>query len=142
MSCCSAASAQYVSEVETHLLSAFWLTPPVVVLIRRLASPVSHGEDHSSTDGAGKLNHLVDFFFSRTHPLRTCEVGDCSRLAVEREDQGQMDQFFGFGVQRSTSVNILEVCAEVLVRSEVWRAFREIRHVVQATISLDLRVAH
>ena len=110
------------------------------MLIRRLTSPVSHGEDHSSTDGPGKLNHLVDFFFSRTHPLRTCEVGDCSRLAVEREDQRQMDQFFGFGVQRATSVNILEVCAEVLVRSEVWSPFREIRHILQAITTL--RVAH
>ena len=109
------------------------------MLIGRLASPIGHGENHSSTHGAGKLNHLVDFIFGCAHPLRTCEVRHCSRLAVQRKHQRQMDQLLCLRVQRSTGVNIPEVGTEVLVCSEVWRPFREIRHVLQASTSAGRR---
>jgi hypothetical protein len=66
------------------------------VLIGCVSRAIGHRQNHPGSDRSGELNNLVDLLFSRTHLLRTCEVGDRSRLAMERQDQGQMNQLLGF----------------------------------------------
>jgi hypothetical protein len=45
-----------------------------------------------------------------------------------------MDELLGFGIERSTGMNLLEVRRIVLVCPEVWLSLGEIWHVQQATI--------
>ena len=103
------------------------------MLIRGFARAVGHGKDYACANGSRELNDLVDFFLSRTHPLRTCEVGDCSRFAVERKHQREMDQLLRLCVQRSVSMNLFEVRREMLVGSEIRCAFGQIWHIPQPT---------
>jgi hypothetical protein len=104
-----------------------------VVAVGCLTGAVGHGQDGASADGAGQLDDLVDLLLGGAQFLRTCEVGNCSRFAVQRKHQSEMDKFFRLRIECSASVNVLEVRRELLVCSEVWCPFREIWHVQQAT---------
>jgi hypothetical protein len=83
------------------------------VLIGCISRAIGHGQNHPGSDRSRELNNLVDLLFSRTHLLRTFEVGHRSRLAMERQDERQMNQFLGLCVQRSIGVNLPEVGGEV-----------------------------
>jgi len=89
--------------------------PPIVVLIGCISRAIGHGQNHTGSDRSRELDDLIDLLFSRAHLLRTCEVGHRSRLTMERQDQRQVNQLLGLGVQRSIGVNLPEVGGEVFV---------------------------
>ena len=97
--------------------------------IGRCACAIGHGQDDSSSNRPGQLDHFVNLLVSGTHLLRTCEVGHRSRFAVQRQDQREVDQLLGLAIQRPIGVNLLEVGGEVLVRAEIGCSLGHIRHV-------------
>ena len=91
-----------------------------------VAGSVRHRQDHTRAYGACDLNGLLNLLVRRTELLRTCEVRHCSRLAMQRQDQGEVHQLLSLGVQRSSVVGLLEVICVGLARVEVPLAW--IRH--------------
>jgi hypothetical protein len=92
------------------------------MLIGCIPRAVGHRQNHAGSDRSRELDNVIDFFFSRTHLLRTCEVGHRSRLTMERQDQRKVDQLLGLCVQRAIGVNLPEIGGEVFVGAEVGRS--------------------
>jgi hypothetical protein len=97
-----------------------------MLVIGRITRAIGHRENHARSYRAGQLDCLLDLLVSRPELLRTCEVGDRSRLAMKGEDQSQVHQFLGLGVERSGGMDFLEVVRVALVGVEV--AATKIRH--------------
>ena len=91
-----------------------------------VAGSVRHGQDHSCTNGACDLDRLLDLLISGTQLLRTCEVRYRSRFAMQSQDEGQVHQLLGLGVERPSVVRLLEVIGVALAGVEV--ALSNIRH--------------
>ena len=97
-------------------------------MIRRITGAIGHRQDYSGANRTGQLDDFVNFLLGRTHPLRTCEVGDRSRFAVQRKHQREMNELLRFGIERSASVNLFEIFGKVFIRSEVRRSFGKVWH--------------
>jgi hypothetical protein len=96
------------------------------VVVRRVTGAIGHREDDAGANRPGQLDGLLDLLVGRSELLRTCEVRDRSRFAVQGEDQGQMHQLLGLGVQGTGGVGLLEVVGVGLARVEV--ASAKLRH--------------
>src|ERR1019366_5624041 len=84
-----------------------------------VAGSVRHGQDHSCTHGACDLDSLLDLLVSGTQLLRTCEVRYRSRFAMQSQDERQVHQLLGLGVERPSVVRLLEVIGVALAGVEV-----------------------
>jgi hypothetical protein len=112
-----------------------------MLVVGRVARAIGHREDHACSYRTGQLDGLLDLLVSRSELLRTCEVGDRSRFAMKGEDQSQVHQLLGFGVERSRGMDFLEVVGVALVGVEV--AATEIRHVfLLQTVTGDLSATY
>ena len=110
-------------------------------MVGRITGAIGHREDHTGTYRTGQLDGLLDLLVSRPELLRTCEVGNRSRFAMKGEDQGQVHQLLGLGVERSGGMYFLEVLCVAFVGVEV--AAAEIRHVsLLQTLDGDLSAAY
>jgi hypothetical protein len=98
-----------------------------MLVVGRITGAIGHRENHACTYRTGQLDGLLDLLVSRPELLRTCEVRDRSRFAMQGEDQSQVHQLFGLGVQCSGGMDFLEVVGVALVGVEVPAS--EIRHV-------------
>src|SRR5689334_22745421 len=76
----------------THLP---WRSPPEMVVVRRFASPVGHSENDARADGSGELDGLLDLLVRCSKLLRTCEVRNRSRFAMQGENQSQVHELLG-----------------------------------------------
>jgi len=112
-----------------------------MLVVGRITRSIGHREDHACSYRTGELDGLFDLLVSRSELLRTCEVGDRSRFAMKGEDQSQVHQLLGFGVERSRGMDFLEVVGVALVGVEV--AATEIRHVfLLQTLNGDLSATY
>ncbi len=115
--------------------------PPEMFVVGRITRAIGHRENHAGSYRTGQLDSLLDLLVSRAELLRTCEVGDRSRFAMKGEDQSQVHQLLGLGVERSGGMDFLEVVGVALVGVEV--AAAEIRHVsLLQTLDGDLSAAY
>jgi hypothetical protein len=96
-------------------------------VIRSVTSPIGHRKNHPGADRPSKLDRLLDLLVSRSQLLRTCEVRDRSRLAMEGEDKSEVHQLLGLGVQCSRGMGLLEEIGVALVRVKV--PAPKVRHV-------------
>ena len=90
-----------------------------MAVVRGFSSPIGHGENDSRTDGSGELDGLFDLLVSRSELLRTCEVRNRSRFAMQSEDKCKVHQLLGLGVQGASRMNLLEVVRVALARVEI-----------------------
>jgi hypothetical protein len=97
-----------------------------MLVVGRITRAIGHREDHACSYRTGQLDGLFDLLVSRPELLRTCEVGDRSRFAMKGENQSQVHQLLGLGVERSGGMDFPEVVGVALVGVEV--AATEIRH--------------
>jgi len=112
-----------------------------MLVVGRITRAIGHRENHASSYRTGQLDSLLDLLVSRAELLRTCEVGYRSRFAMKCEDQSQVHQLLGLGVERSGGMDFLEVVGVALVGVEV--AAAEIRHVsLLQTLDGDLSAAY
>ncbi len=96
-------------------------------VVRRIARTIRHRKNDSRSDRAGELDGFFDLLVSCPELLRTCEVRNSSRFAMQGEHQGQMHQFFGLGVQYTAGMRLLEVIGVCLTRVKVPAS--NVRHV-------------
>ena len=78
-------------------------------MILRLSRTIRHRENHARSNRTCQLDGLFDLLVSRTKLLRTCEVRNRSRLAMQSEYEGQVHQLFCLGVENAGGVRLLEV---------------------------------
>lgn len=88
----------------------------------RLVCAISHGEHSACGHRRCHVHRLCDLPIGCPHLLRTREVGNRSRLTVVCQDEREVHQLFGLGVQRPGRVRILEVLFVVFVAVEVTSA--------------------
>src|SRR5689334_19002900 len=90
-----------------------------MAVVRGLPSPVGHGENDARDYRSGEQDGLLDLFVSRSELLRTCEVRNRSRFAMQSEDQCQVHQLLGLGVEHAWCMTLLEVIGVALGSVEV-----------------------
>lgn len=93
--------------------------PPEMPVVRCLTSSIGHGENDTSANGSGELDCFFDLLVRCPELLRTCEVRYRSRFAMEGEDQSQVHQLLGLGVEHARGMSLFEVLGVTLARVEV-----------------------
>ena len=78
-------------------------------MVGGVSRSIRHGEYHAGPYRACQLDGRLDLLVTRSELLRTCEVGDRSRFAVEGEDLSQVHQLFCLGVENASGVCLLEL---------------------------------
>ena len=92
-----------------------------MLVVGSIARAIGHRENDAGSYRAGQLDGFLDLLVSRPELLRTCEVRDRSRFAVQGEDKGKVHQLLGLGVQSACRMRLLEVVGVGLSRVEVSR---------------------
>jgi hypothetical protein len=88
-------------------------------VIGSVTSPICHRKNHPGADRPSKLDRLLDLLVSRSQLLRTCEVRNRSRFAMQGKDKGEVHQLLGLGVQCTCGMRLLEEIGVAFVRVEV-----------------------
>jgi hypothetical protein len=88
-------------------------------VVRCLTSSIGHRENDTSADRTGELDGFFDLLVRCSELLRTCEVRYRSRFAMKGEDQGQVHQLLGLGVEHARSMSFFEVLGVALAQIEV-----------------------